>query len=94
MRKLKSLREALQNNEISTLISTLGAGAGPEFNVDDVQYGKIIIATDADSDGSHIRMLLFTLLYTYMPGLIQSGKVTYSSRHSIEQSDMLTASVT
>lgn len=75
VRKLKSLREALQNNEISTLISTLGAGAGPEFNVDDVQYGKIIIATDADSDGSHIRMLLFTLLYTYMPGLIQSGKV-------------------
>lgn len=71
--KKGDLQAALNNTEISTLVSTLGAGVGPSFNVDDLQYDKIILAADADSDGSHIRMLLITLFATLMPGLLESG---------------------
>lgn len=67
--------KALKNTEVSTIVSVLGAGFGPSFNIDDLQYGKVIIATDADSDGSHIRMLLFTLFNRYMPELIRAGKL-------------------
>lgn len=73
--KKSTLSDALRNVEISTLIATIGTGIGPEFNIDGLQYHKIIIAADADSDGSHIRMLLLTLFYEFMPELIEAGYV-------------------
>jgi DNA gyrase subunit B len=65
----------LQNEEIRTLITAIGAGVGEEFDVSKARYHKIIIMTDADVDGAHIRTLLLTLLYRYMMPLIQEGYV-------------------
>lgn len=69
------LSKALANVEISTIVSVLGAGVGPTFNVDDMDYHKVIITTDADSDGGHIRMLLIGLFAKFFPGLIESGRL-------------------
>ncbi|MCK5085980.1 MAG: DNA gyrase subunit B, partial [Melioribacteraceae bacterium] len=69
------INKILENNEIKAIISAIGAGLGLEFNHEKARYGKIIIMTDADVDGSHIRTLLLTFLYRYMPDLIESGKV-------------------
>ena len=72
----KALREEiLKNEEIATIINTVGAGFGSDFNSDDSNYSKVIIMTDADTDGAHIQVLLLTFFYRYMKGLIQSGKV-------------------
>ncbi len=69
------LNKILENNEIKAMISAIGAGLGADFNHEKARYGKIILMTDADVDGSHIRTLLLTFLYRHMNELITSGKV-------------------
>ena len=70
-----AMNDILKNEEISTIINTVGAGVGADFNADDSHYNKVIIMTDADTDGAHIQVLLLTFFYRYMRGLIQAGKV-------------------
>lgn len=70
-----SLADVLKNEEIGTMINTINAGYGSDFHVEDAAYDKIIIMTDADTDGAHIQILLLTFFYRYMRGLIQAGKV-------------------
>ena len=70
-----SMGDILKNEEISTIINTVGAGVGPDFQAEDSHYAKVIIMTDADTDGAHIQVLLLTFFYRYMRGLIQSGRV-------------------
>ena len=65
----------LKNEEIATIINTIGAGFGQSFDIEDIHYGKIIIMTDADTDGAHIQTLLLTFFYHYMRPLITSGHV-------------------
>ncbi len=67
--------QVLKNEEIATIINTIGAGFGQSFDIDDIHYGKIIIMTDADTDGAHIQTLLLTFFYHYMRTLITSGHV-------------------
>lgn len=67
------LSAAMSNEEISTIASVIGAGIGPSFNVNDIQYDKIVVASDADDDGDHIASLLITLFYRFFPGLIEGG---------------------
>ncbi|WEY49465.1 DNA topoisomerase IV subunit B [Latilactobacillus sakei] len=69
------LQEILKNEEINTMIYTIGAGVGAEFKIEDSNYDKIIIMTDADTDGAHIQILLLTFFYRYMRPLIEAGKV-------------------
>jgi len=69
------LTDIMKNEEIATIIHTIGAGAGPDFNIEDAAYDKIIIMTDADTDGAHIQVLLLTFFYRYMRPLIEAGKV-------------------
>lgn len=69
---------ALQNEEISALIKAIGTGIKSEFNAEESRYDKIVFLTDADVDGAHIRTLLLTFFFKFMPGLITSGKVWIS----------------
>ncbi|MCG7406689.1 DNA topoisomerase IV subunit B [Paenibacillus sp. ACRRX] len=69
------LADILKNDEYRTIIHAIGAGVGPEFEVDESNYAKIIIMTDADTDGAHIQVLLLTFFYRYMKPLIDAGKV-------------------
>lgn len=69
------LTDIMKNEEIATIIHTIGAGVGPDFNIEDAAYDKIIIMTDADTDGAHIQVLLLTFFYRYMRPLIEAGKV-------------------
>ncbi|WP_186577351.1 DNA topoisomerase IV subunit B [Aquibacillus kalidii] len=69
------LADVFKNEEISTIIHTIGAGVGADFTLEDVNYDKVIIMTDADTDGAHIQVLLLTFFYRYMRPLIEAGKV-------------------
>ncbi|WP_276245341.1 DNA topoisomerase IV subunit B [Virgibacillus profundi] len=69
------LEDVFKNEEISTIIHTIGAGVGGDFTLEDVQYDKIIIMTDADTDGAHIQVLLLTFFYRYMRQLVEAGKI-------------------
>lgn len=67
------LDKILANNEVKALISALGTGIADSFDLENLRYGRVIIMTDADVDGSHIRTLLLTLFFRYMPQLITDG---------------------
>ncbi len=69
------MEEILKNEEINTIIYTIGAGVGPSFDINDCNYDKVIIMTDADDDGAHIQILLLTFFYRYMKPLIENGKL-------------------
>ena len=69
------LEEVMKNEEIATIIHTIGAGVGTEFQLDDARYDKVSIMTDADTDGAHIQVLLLTFFYRYMRPLIEAGKI-------------------
>jgi topoisomerase IV subunit B len=69
------LSDIFKNEEINTIIHAIGAGVGADFSIDDINYDKVIIMTDADTDGAHIQVLLLTFFYRYMKPLIEAGKV-------------------
>ncbi|GGB52523.1 DNA topoisomerase 4 subunit B [Fictibacillus barbaricus] len=69
------LADIFKNEEINTIIHAIGAGVGSDFSLKDVNYDKIVIMTDADTDGAHIQVLLLTFFYRYMKPLIEEGKV-------------------
>jgi len=84
-----SVADMLKNAECASIIQVVGAGSGRTFDLEARRYGRIIFMADADSDGAHIRCLLATLFFTYMPGLIAEGRV-YSAvppLHRIELSN-------
>ena len=70
-----SIDDIFKNEEINTMIYTIGAGYGPNFEIDDCEYDKVIIMSDADEDGGHIQCLLLTFFYRYMKPLIEAGKL-------------------
>lgn len=69
------LRDLLANEEICTIISSLGAGIGNDFKIENLKYDKVVIMTDADTDGAHIQVLLLTFFYRFMRPLIEKGHV-------------------
>jgi topoisomerase-4 subunit B len=69
------LEDILKNEEINTIIHAIGAGVGSDFNIDQCNYDKVIIMTDADDDGAHIQVLLLTFFYRYMKPLIEKRKL-------------------
>src|SRR5215208_6147342 len=70
-----SLAKVLENKELSDLVTAIGCGVGPNFDISRLRYGKLIILADADSDGNHIATLLLTFIYRHLPKLIANGKV-------------------
>ncbi len=69
------LAELMKNEEIATIVNTMGAGIGSDFNIKDANYGKLIIMTDADTDGAHIQVLILTFVYRFMRPLIENHRV-------------------
>jgi topoisomerase-4 subunit B len=70
-----TVEKMLKNEEFATLINTIGAGFGKDFDISESRYGKIIIMTDADTDGAHIQTLLLTFFYHYMTPLLKAGMI-------------------
>jgi DNA gyrase subunit B len=70
-----SVSDMLKNAECASIIQVIGAGSGRSFDLDAARYGKVIIMTDADVDGAHIRTLLLTLFFRYMRPLVEAGRV-------------------
>ncbi len=69
------IKDILKNEEIISIIHSIGAGIGQDFNISKIKYGKIIIMTDADTDGAHIQALLLTFFYRFMRPLLESGRI-------------------
>ncbi|WP_381415076.1 DNA topoisomerase IV subunit B [Spiroplasma endosymbiont of Anurida maritima] len=69
------LQDIFNNDEVQYMINAIGAGVGNEFDINDINYGKVIIMTDADTDGAHIQTLILTFFYRYMRPLIENKKV-------------------
>lgn len=69
------IEEVLKNEEIMTIINALGAGVGDAFDITKLNYNRVIIMTDADTDGAHIQILLLTFFYRFMPELVEQGHV-------------------
>lgn len=69
------LQDIFKNEEINTIIYAIGAGVGADFTLEEINYDKVVIMTDADTDGAHIQVLLLTFFYRYMKPLIEAGKV-------------------
>ncbi|SDH50621.1 DNA topoisomerase IV subunit B [Alteribacillus bidgolensis] len=69
------LDDIMKNEEVRTIIYSLGAGVGADFTMEDRNYDKVVIMTDADTDGAHIQVLLLTFFYRYMRPLVEAGKV-------------------
>ena len=69
------LNKIFENEEITIMITALGTGISEEFDINNLRYHKVIIATDADTDGAHIRTLLLTFFYRYVKDLITSGNI-------------------
>lgn len=69
------LEDIMKNEEIRTIIYTIGGGVGADFDIENINYDKVIIMTDADTDGAHIQVLLLTFFYRYMRPLIEAGRV-------------------
>ncbi|KAB2331510.1 DNA topoisomerase IV subunit B [Cytobacillus depressus] len=69
------LQDIFKNEEINTIIHAVGAGVGADFTIEDVNYDKVVIMTDADTDGAHIQVLLLTFFYRYMKPLLDAGKI-------------------
>ena len=70
-----NMADILKNEEINTMIYTIGAGVGADFSIEDANYDKIIIMTDADTDGAHIQTPFLNLFYRYMRPLVEAGRV-------------------
>src|SRR3712207_2842259 len=75
--------KVLQNTEIQALITALGTGVRDEFDIERARYHKIVLMTDADVDGAHIRTLILTLLFREMQELIEAGYVYIADRKSV-----------
>ena len=90
------LDRVLENDQIRNIITAIGAGIGEEFDIEEVRYEKIILATDADVDGAHIRTLLLTFFYRYMRPLLENGYIyatqppLYRVRNRGETYDVMT----
>ena len=90
------LNRILENNEIESIINAIGGGVGDEFSMEDVRYNTIILMMDADVDGAHIRSLLLTFFYRYMPELVEQGCIyaaqppLYRVKHRSETYDVMT----
>ena len=70
-----SMTDIMKNEEINTMIYTIGGGVGADFDISNINYDKVIIMTDADTDGAHIQVLLLTFFYRYMKPLLDAGHV-------------------
>ena len=91
------LDKILSNNEVKSMVSAIGGGIGENFDLKGLRYGRVIIMTDADVDGSHIRTLLLTFFFRYMPALIEEGhlfiaqpplfRISYKTTHKYAYSD-------
>lgn len=77
--KKSQLSKILENDEIRSLVTAIGAGIGPDFNLEDMRYGRVVLMSDADVDGAHIQALLVTFFWRYMRPLIEAGKL-YAAR--------------
>jgi len=80
----------LKNTECASIIQVIGAGSGRTFDLDTARYGKVILMTDADVDGAHIRTLLLTLIHRYMRPLVEAGRV-YAAMPPLHRIEVINA---